>query len=316
MVPLVRIVFVLHGFPPHHNAGAEMMAARLLRALGERGHDVLAVSRSGAGEWEGVQSRALDSISDVRDEVAAADVVFTHLNETKLAESVASVYRKPLVHVIHNHQTLTAYRVRRADLLVFNSRWLLDRCRGQLRGTPRMVVHPPTQRSHGVAEPGRAVATVNLMEAKGARLFWELADAEPDRRFIGVRGSYGKQMIPKQTRNVVVWRNRGGLDQLWPRTSVYLQPSSYESFGMTAVEALAHGVPVIACPTPGLQEALGSAAAFAPFGRLEDWRAELRRLDNPSEWDRRSQASLDRAGVLRVESSAQVDELSVRLVSA
>lgn len=41
------------------------------------------------------------------------------------------------------------------------------------------------------------------------------------------------------------------LGELYSRAWVYCMPSSYEGFGMPYVEAMAHGVPVLATPNPG-----------------------------------------------------------------
>jgi glycosyltransferase involved in cell wall biosynthesis len=139
-----------------------------------------------------------------------------------------------------------------------------------------MVVTPPV---HVPDNPqrGDAVTLINLLEDKGAAVWWELASRMPDRPFIGVL-SWGPQMTahprgvwcPNVTLLPTVPHEHMG-DAVWARTGVLLAPSKAEAWGMAAVEALAHGIPVIAHPTPGLREALGDAGLFMDRSDIEGW---------------------------------------------
>lgn len=51
------------------------------------------------------------------------------------------------------------------------------------------------------------------------------------------------------------------LEALYSRAWVYCMPSSYEGFGMPYVEAMAHGVPVLATPNPGSRMLLERSGA-------------------------------------------------------
>ena len=68
-------------------------------------------------------------------------------------------------------------------------------------------------------------------------------------------------------------------DAVWARTGVLLAPSKAEAWGMAAVEALAHGIPVIAHPTPGLVESMGTGAWFLERDDLDQWETSLVALD-------------------------------------
>jgi glycosyltransferase involved in cell wall biosynthesis len=69
-------------------------------------------------------------------------------------------------------------------------------------------------------------------------------------------------------------------NDVWSRTKILLVPSTYESYGMVAVEALASGIPVIASPTFGLKESLSYAGIFADRSDLDAWEMHIRRLLN------------------------------------
>ena len=47
---------------------------------------------------------------------------------------------------------------------------------------------------------------------------------------------------------------------------------------MAAVEAAASGIPTIAHPTPGLQEALGDAGVFVDRDDIDGWETALKEL--------------------------------------
>jgi alpha-1,3-rhamnosyl/mannosyltransferase len=53
------------------------------------------------------------------------------------------------------------------------------------------------------------------------------------------------------------------LATLYAGAAALVHPSLYEGFGMTILEAMAAGVPVIAADSPGVREVAGDAAAYA-----------------------------------------------------
>jgi glycosyltransferase involved in cell wall biosynthesis len=306
----VKIAYVLHGYPPAHNAGAEWMAHRMLLRLAES-HEVRVCSRTGPGMVDGIEVVGLDTITDIRETVAWADVVFTHLNETHVVEGVCKAYRKPLVHVLHNHRSLRVYGVRWAALLVFNSYWLHAQVR-ELRGVPRTVYWPPVPVGGTNGGPEGVVGLVNAQEAKGVRTFYQVARSLPGRRFEAVRGAYGVQQQPRLP-NATLLDNTPGLEQWWPRVGVYCQPSSYESFGMATVEAMAHGIPVVCSPTPGLTESVGEAGIFCDPVDVNGWVASVDKLGQPDVWSMFSVAASDRANWLAARSADQHDDLELLL---
>ena len=61
------------------------------------------------------------------------------------------------------------------------------------------------------------------------------------------------------------------LAAIYRRSSVLLQPSEAEGFGLPVVEALACGTPVIASDIPALREVGGNAAHYCRVGEINHW---------------------------------------------
>ncbi|MEE8601091.1 glycosyltransferase family 4 protein [Euzebya tangerina] len=73
-------------------------------------------------------------------------------------------------------------------------------------------------------------------------------------------------------------QRREGLVRLLGQSTVAIIPSLYEPFGLTALEAMAAGVPVIASDTGGLTGVVGNAGVLVPPGDVEALRGALRSL--------------------------------------
>jgi len=72
------------------------------------------------------------------------------------------------------------------------------------------------------------------------------------------------------------------LRSLYSRASVFVFLSEYEGFGLTPLEALTAGVPIVVLDTPIAREVYGDAAEFVGIGDIEATAAAIRRfLDSP-----------------------------------
>jgi glycosyltransferase involved in cell wall biosynthesis len=68
------------------------------------------------------------------------------------------------------------------------------------------------------------------------------------------------------------------LADLYARASVFAFLSEYEGFGLTPLEALSSGVPVVVADTPVAREVYGGAAEFVPHGDIARTAGALRRF--------------------------------------
>lgn len=310
----MRVVARLHAFPPVHNAGAEMMALALLSALADRGHDVqvwlsVFTGRRVPYEIGGVQVIPAAARLDYASTVKRCDVVISHLENVPAAGSLARGWGKPFVVLCHNTFVPTWRNMCSGTtaMAVYNSQWMREAAHAWFdenlkvrRPEREIVVRPPVDAGDYRALPGDCVTLINLFRSKGGEVFWRLAEAMPDRKFLAVRGSYGDQLV-RDLPNVDVLDNVPGdqmAEQVYSRTKVLLMPSVYESWGRTGVEAFASGIPVVAHPTPGLVESLDEAGIFVDRDDIDSWVATLRELEDPDQWQAASQRALARSAEL------------------
>lgn len=321
----MRVLALVHRYVPEHNAGAETMLHSMLRALARRGHDVT-VSLSAQGghpyDVDGVHVRPQKSPKDVFGFLGDADVLVSHLFDTPRTTFLGNWNHIPVVLIHHNSFRETKRSLitpqARVDLVAVNSQWMADDltqwCREQDAGQPNtVIVRPLADPDEYAAVDGThdRVTLVNLrpMErsrsdgsemGKGAELFWALAERMPKTKFLGVKGAYGTQMV-KDLPNVDVLEHVPAdqmRDRVFARTRVLLVPSSYESWGRVATEALHSGIPVIAHPTEGLRENLGDAGIFVDREDVDGWAKALRKLSAPNSYKAASKRALVRAAEL------------------
>lgn len=276
----MKVAAVVPDYPPASRVGAWLATHEYLRHLVVLGHDVTAIvlrSRKPGWEVDGVEViTGLRGRTYCTAAAAGADVVLSHAGDGGYGLGVARQVRRPAVRMVHGHGH---GQVGDPALAVFNSAALLD-----LSGYtgPAIVCHPPVHPDDWPTDrrDAEAVTLVNLSRDKGIKTAWRMAERQPARHFLGVRGGYGEQVRPR-ARNFEVIPTVRDMRPVYLRTRVLLMPSVFESWGMVGVEAMASAIPVIAHPTPGLEESLGAAGIFVDREDIDGWVAALDALDDP-----------------------------------
>lgn len=312
----IKILAYVHGYFPNLNAGAEAMLHQILLDLKAKGHEVrVLVPHPGAEEYEGVPIEKAGTAQD-RMHAQWADVIFTHLDLTRIAVKLAQRAKRPIIHLVHNHEQLRASRVMDTSAITFavaNSQWIKETIK---RGIPSIVVFPPTIPERYTIESSReAIVLINMFEKKGGHMFWQLARIFPEKKFIGVKGGYGKQIMhEKDLPNVTILENTTEIQEIYKKARIVIMPSSYESWGRVAMEAACSGIPVIASPMPGLKESLDYAGVFAEHDNVAEWVDAIRLLDDKETYDKYSKLTKQRSKEVAAEFAKQMQVFEQKLL--
>lgn len=285
----MRVLAMLGAYPPGESIGSWVATHTLLRAFVRRGHDADVVLTSARGvpyEMDGVRVWPHTGKGDPFVHLQDADVIVCHAGAADRPVALGQLRDIPVVTHVHSAGVYTEAALRRhpAALTVFNSNVMAAQFAARVDCS--IVVRPPIDPAEYATTPGDHVTLVNLSRDKGAEVFYELAERFPARRFLGVQGGYGVQVIDDLPNvellpHLPPHRMR---DEVYARTRVLLMPSLHESYGRVGVEAMCSGIPVIASPTDGLREALGEGGVFVDRDDVDGWERELRRLLDGRRW--------------------------------
>ena len=292
----INIAVYVNDYVPATKAGAEITLHQMLVELKNRGHQVTVFCKNPeVPEYEGI---SLKPIADMQAQARRVDVIFTQLDATRAAIQIAYDLRKPLVHLAHGDASVRLYKLnpRNVSLVISNSDWVNKSFKAL--EVPKTVLYPPLSLDKYRVDnkKAEAITLVNLIELKGAELFWQLARIMPNRKFIAVKGGYGDQIIyPKDLPNVTVVENQEDIRNVLKDTRIVLMPSSYESWGRVGIEAAVSGIPTIATQTPGLQESLGESGVFLEDRDVASLVEAIMSLDDPKVYKMHSEAAKQRA---------------------
>lgn len=292
-----KILAISHYSIADNRGGGEIMLHEILKYLVSIGYKVDMIATKNEGDTINIDGVTIyrgisKSISDFK----KYDLVISQFAE---GDSLAPIIKKtkiPFVYVVHNTNLLTHNTViSEPDLIIFNTQWVKEF--HKYNGNS-IVIHPPVYSENHATEHGDMITLINLVPSKGSNMFYNMAFRLSKFQFLGVEGGYFKESQQYIRRpNIHFIKNTNDMkNDVWARTKVLLMPSIYESYGMTAIEACASGIPVVACKTPGLLESLDYAGIFPKTTMVKDWRDELFKLmTNKEYYQERSELALKRS---------------------
>ena len=280
----MKILFHAPNYVPFHNSGGERFFHALAKGLQSVGNTIIVIEDySKTRVFEGIPVRGGIPFDHPKMHryYKWADIVFTQLGKAGYSMNKCRYYTKPLFHIGHNSNRNRQIELWQNQYFIYNS----DFVAGVLNmDVPSIVFEPPCEKYEG---GGDHITLINCNENKGGQLLIDLAKAMPDRKFLGILGSYSKQ-ITAPVSNLTYEENTSDIGSVYLKTRILIMPSLYESFGMTAREACGAGVPVICHATGGLMGNLGDVGIYCNRNKIDEWIKEIKKLDDPKAYESKS----------------------------
>ena len=295
----MKILWIIHSYPPVLNAGAEMYTHNLNKELIKNGHEVIVLLPEKHFEYthkamtyEGVRIDLNPKTKATRLYIEWADVVSTYLDFSKIAIEYVNGYR-PIVWFAHNTfyddykfiSNPNVYVVYNSDAAKSLSPLKNDSC----------VLRPLITIEKSTTDPinQKYITIINHCNIKGGDLFASVAKRMVTHNFLAVTGGYSEQI--EQPVHVKVMPHTDKISEIYNQTRILVQPSRYESWGMVASEAIINDIPVICTPCFGLMENLKDAAIYCDIDKPEQWQKAIRLLDNETIYRRQQEKCRIRA---------------------
>ena len=302
----MKILFYCPQYRPKHNKGDTVMLHTIVKYLQlEHACTVMCNGIEHPYEFDGVKVIPRQSSA-----FRKADLVICQLDTVK--ESLQLCGNTPLIWIMHNTFDYPTINNNPQIGVIYNSQTAKDMKQWANDG---YVLPPPVDYQHYSGIRGEYTTLINCNENKGGKIFHEIAKRMPHIEFLAVLGSYGTQYISTDDKqpvinmdnhairyglgalpNVTVIDNTTDIREAYRRTKILLMPSAYESWGMTATEAMCSGIPVIASNTFGLKENLGKNGIFvADRDNIDLWIMEIEKLQGKKEYEKASNNASKRA---------------------
>lgn len=310
----MNILASIHLYPPNHNCGAEYMIHRILKHLQSKGHNIRILLHQ-ANQYKITNNYVFDGIdvfppnpNVIENLFNWCNCVFTHLDYTKWSISMAAIKKKPVFHLIHNsHKYPEIEYAEKKQFIVYNSEWLKKELQYNF---DNFTINPPVNYIHFYSKndpiDNKYITLINLNENKGGKIFEQIARALPNKQFLGVLGSYDEQIKPNLN-NLTIVPNTPNIKDIYNQTKILLMPSKYESWGMTASEAMCYGIPVICTTANGLKENCDKAGIYVENrDDIKEWVNAILRLDEEKEYKKASRKARNRA--IEQEPNAKLDK--------
>jgi hypothetical protein len=316
------IVLLADTFLPGSYAGSEISAYETLKYLRSRGHNILIfIQKPKAEEYDGFKIYKYNTDDDFcRTNLLAADCVLFQMKDSAVSFKIIQDRKKPIFIMIHmgnSYQWVLSQKMSFPVFIVYNSRMTQDSL-PTIHDNMVMLPYVDTQQFYTLRDltvRNNTVCLVNCNKNKGSQQFYEIAEKMPHVQFIAVKGGYGEQDIktPKPE-NVTYVENQTDIKKVFKDVGILLMPSKNETWGRTAVEAMASGIPVIHSESAGLTESIGGAGILCQRNDIDAWCKGIQRiLENPSFRDKLRNNGYRRVKEIEIEQIRGRRELAYKI---
>jgi len=316
------IVFLSDSFLPITFAGSEITGYETLKYLRKRGHNIsIFVKNYKVHEYDGFRIYKYNT----RDKfctstIMNADCVFFQMGGEVSNFDLVKQRDKPVyvfIHLVNSYNWLLQQRVSFPIKVVYNSHMTQDTL-PTLHDNMRMIPYVDINKFKVLREytvQNSVVCLINCSKNKGGELLRTLAHSMRNVQFIGVKGGYADQVIDENPPdNLTYMENQKDISVVFKKIGVLIMPSGHETWGRTAVEAMASGVVVIHSEAAGLVECVGGAGIMCAREDEDAWADAIRKLNGDRAYKERfRQYGFKRVEEIDVEQRRGREELAMKI---
>lgn len=315
------IVFLSDSFLPVTFAGSELSGYETIRYMRSKGHTVIIfLTVLKVDNYDGFPIYKFD-LKDpfCKNTIRDADAIFYQMDSDPLKfdtlqERKGHTYL--FIHVVSSYVWLLQNKVNFPITVVYNSE-MTKNLIPSFYDSMTMIPYVDTAKFkplRSLTIENNVVCLINCNPNKGGILFKDLARSMPDVQFLGVKGGYANQITEDSLPNLTYIETQKDIRVVFKKIGILLMPSRNETWGRTAVEAMASGVPVIHSESAGLIECCGGAGITCMRNDLDAWAEAIRRIiREPGYRQRLRENGFKRVEEITMLQDEQREELAVRV---
>ena len=280
------IVLLTDQFLPTTFAGSEISSYETIKYMRLRGHKIIIyVANYKVSSYDEFPIYKYDAHNQLcKDRIIHSDIVLYQFGKNATDFQLIQERKKPVyifIHLINYCDWILGHKTTFKTCVVYNSRYVQDTY-PTIHDNMRMIPYVDTKTFTGLRNKtiqNDVVCLINCNKNKGSSQLYDIAEKMPNVQFLAVKGAYGEQDIryPKP-HNVVYLENQKDIYNVFNKVGILLMPSHIETWGRTAVEAMASGIPVIHSEAGGLVECVGGAGVLCQRDDIDAWCQAIRRI--------------------------------------
>ena len=312
----ITLLWILREYLPETRSGSMQTIHDINRYFFAQGIEVVVVvPESPVGSYDDIRILQFHQRFEIEVALRRTRCICTQNRVIEAAAQTAKGARKPLI-IFSRDDTLEpdiklAKKITDSGLYLVNCNQVLDRVYRSLQ-IPSFVIGYPIFWKEYNTHTTREYITIFNIDDTVAPLFYRIARQFPEYKFLGVR-SYGDNFNSSPPANLTLMNFQEDVRAVYAETGIFciISPGS----GRAGLEAGSSGIPIIACDTLEIKEALGDGAIYADPEDDNAWVGAIIKLRrNAFFYQESSKAAFNR--VKELQSAKRLDELKVFLEEA
>ena len=300
-----NIILLTYQFLPTTFAGSEISAYETIKYLRSRGHNIkIYVNTFKVSSYDRFPIYKYDPDNiHCRNDMLNADIILYQFGKNAEDFKLIQERRKPVyivVHLLNYCEWVLTHKTTFPTCVVYNSRFTQEYL-PTIHDNMRMIPYVDTREFNGLRNitiKNNVVCLINCNKNKGSSQMYDMAEKLPNVQFLAVKGAYAQQDIKDPApKNVTYMDNQDDIKVVLKKVGILIMPSQKETWGRTAVEAMASGIPVIHSEAGGLVECVGGAGIMCQRDDIDAWCQAIRRIIGDKVYRER----LRKNGFLRIE---------------